>query len=117
MQDCFRQHPEMYGSELEDDEEEVEEAIREQQAQRAQADAPSSTEESVSKEGDSAAKSASPRIAPTSTPTAASDATGAQTTPGKDHEQETKSSNADWSSPSKAHNEQAEKESHGDAQK
>jgi mitochondrial intermembrane space import and assembly protein 40 len=28
MQDCFRQHPEMYGSELEDDEEEIEEEIR-----------------------------------------------------------------------------------------
>lgn len=28
MQDCFRQHPEMYGSELEDDEDEVEEEIR-----------------------------------------------------------------------------------------
>jgi intermembrane space import and assembly protein 40 len=28
MQDCFRAHPEMYGSELEDDEEEVEEELR-----------------------------------------------------------------------------------------
>jgi mitochondrial intermembrane space import and assembly protein 40 len=28
MQDCFRQHPEMYGSELEDDEDELEEEIR-----------------------------------------------------------------------------------------
>jgi mitochondrial intermembrane space import and assembly protein 40 len=28
MQDCFRQHPEMYGSELEDDEDEVEEELR-----------------------------------------------------------------------------------------
>lgn len=27
MQDCFRQHPEMYGSELEDDEDEVEEEL------------------------------------------------------------------------------------------
>ena len=27
MQDCFRQHPEMYGSELQDDEEEVEEEL------------------------------------------------------------------------------------------
>lgn len=32
MQDCFRQHPEMYGSELEDDEEEIEEEIRAQEA-------------------------------------------------------------------------------------
>jgi mitochondrial intermembrane space import and assembly protein 40 len=31
MQDCFRQHPEMYGSELEDDEEELEEEIRAQE--------------------------------------------------------------------------------------
>lgn len=28
MQDCFRAHPEMYGSELEDDEEEIEAEIR-----------------------------------------------------------------------------------------
>ena len=28
MQDCFRQHPEMYASELEDDEDEVEEELR-----------------------------------------------------------------------------------------
>ncbi|RDW69306.1 hypothetical protein BP6252_08326 [Coleophoma cylindrospora] len=28
MQDCFREHPEMYGSELEDDEDEVEEELR-----------------------------------------------------------------------------------------
>jgi mitochondrial intermembrane space import and assembly protein 40 len=28
MQDCFRLHPEMYGSELEDDEDELEEEIR-----------------------------------------------------------------------------------------
>ena len=27
MQDCFRQHPEMYGSELEDDEDDVEEEL------------------------------------------------------------------------------------------
>jgi intermembrane space import and assembly protein 40 len=32
MQDCFRQHPEMYGSELEDDEEEVEEELRAREA-------------------------------------------------------------------------------------
>lgn len=28
MQDCFRQHPEMYGSELEDDEDELEDDLR-----------------------------------------------------------------------------------------
>lgn len=28
MQDCFREHPEMYGSELEDDEDELEEELR-----------------------------------------------------------------------------------------
>ncbi|TVY87905.1 Mitochondrial intermembrane space import and assembly protein 40 [Lachnellula willkommii] len=32
MQDCFRQHPEMYGAELEDDEEEVEEELRTREA-------------------------------------------------------------------------------------
>jgi intermembrane space import and assembly protein 40 len=32
MQDCFRQHPEMYGSELEDDDEEVEEELRAREA-------------------------------------------------------------------------------------
>ncbi|RDL31970.1 Uncharacterized protein BP5553_09372 [Venustampulla echinocandica] len=31
MQDCFRQHPEMYGSELDDDEDEVEEELRARQ--------------------------------------------------------------------------------------
>jgi len=34
MQDCFREHPEMYGSELEDDEEEVEEELRVQAAEK-----------------------------------------------------------------------------------
>ncbi|KUJ16487.1 uncharacterized protein LY89DRAFT_84684 [Mollisia scopiformis] len=34
MQDCFRLHPEMYGSELEDDEDEVEEEIRAQKSER-----------------------------------------------------------------------------------
>lgn len=37
MQDCFRAHPEMYGSELEDDEEEVEAEIRAQEDARAAA--------------------------------------------------------------------------------
>jgi intermembrane space import and assembly protein 40 len=35
MQDCFRQHPEMYGSELEDDEDELEEELRADEAARA----------------------------------------------------------------------------------
>jgi mitochondrial intermembrane space import and assembly protein 40 len=34
MQDCFRQHPEMYGSELEDDEDELEEELRAEGSQR-----------------------------------------------------------------------------------
>ncbi|OBT65831.1 hypothetical protein VE03_05438 [Pseudogymnoascus sp. 23342-1-I1] len=37
MQDCFRAHPEMYGSELEDDEEEIEAEIRAQEAAKAEA--------------------------------------------------------------------------------
>jgi intermembrane space import and assembly protein 40 len=32
MQDCFRQHPEMYGSELEDDEDELEEELHAREA-------------------------------------------------------------------------------------
>lgn|ERR1700683_5195213 len=39
MQDCFRQHPEMYGSELEDDEDEVEEEIRAQESEKASSEA------------------------------------------------------------------------------
>ncbi|KAE8451731.1 hypothetical protein EG329_003188 [Mollisiaceae sp. DMI_Dod_QoI] len=42
MQDCFRLHPEMYGSELEDDEDEVEEEIRAQQSAK-DGDAPTAT--------------------------------------------------------------------------
>ncbi|TVY26599.1 Mitochondrial intermembrane space import and assembly protein 40 [Lachnellula hyalina] len=38
MQDCFRQHPEMYGAELEDDEEEVEEELRAREASPAPGD-------------------------------------------------------------------------------
>lgn len=34
MQDCFRQHPEMYGSELEDDEDEAEEELRARESTR-----------------------------------------------------------------------------------
>jgi intermembrane space import and assembly protein 40 len=40
MQDCFRQHPEMYGSELEDDEEEVEEELRARESASAPGDVP-----------------------------------------------------------------------------
>jgi intermembrane space import and assembly protein 40 len=35
MQECFRQYPEMYGSELDDDDDEVEEELRAQEAARA----------------------------------------------------------------------------------
>lgn len=117
MQDCFRQHPEMYGSELEDDEDEVEEAIREQQAQRAQDNGRDSSAAGESREGESASKSAPPRIAPTSTPHPERDATGDNITSGKDHEQVTKSSNSDWSSTSKEQNKDAEKAAPADAQK
>lgn len=37
MQDCFRAHPDMYGAELEDDEEEIEAEIRAQEAAKAEA--------------------------------------------------------------------------------
>ncbi len=37
MQDCFRAHPEMYGSELEDDEEYVEAQLREEEGAKAAA--------------------------------------------------------------------------------
>ncbi|KFY23264.1 hypothetical protein V493_05969 [Pseudogymnoascus sp. VKM F-4281 (FW-2241)] len=37
MQDCFRAHPDMYGSELEDDEAEIEAEIRAQEAAKAEA--------------------------------------------------------------------------------
>lgn len=49
MQDCFRQHPEMYGSELEDDEEEVEEELRARESAPESSDAPvrSSSESST----------------------------------------------------------------------
>lgn len=39
MQDCFRQHPETYASEFEDDEEEVEEELRAREAVPAEKDA------------------------------------------------------------------------------
>jgi intermembrane space import and assembly protein 40 len=35
MQDCFRQHPEIYGAELEDDEDEVEAELRARDAEQA----------------------------------------------------------------------------------
>jgi len=43
MQDCFRRHPEMYGSELEDDEDELEDEIRAQEAGKSQS-APAETQ-------------------------------------------------------------------------
>lgn len=64
MQDCFRLHPEMYGSELEDDEDDVEDEIRAQEAQRAQ----ETDGKSQSQEADSPAKSQPLKIAPTSAP-------------------------------------------------
>lgn len=47
MQDCFRAHPEMYGSELEDDEEELEAEIRAQEAAKAEARAAESGDDNV----------------------------------------------------------------------
>lgn len=41
MQDCFRLHPEMYGSELEDDEDELEDEIRARESGDATGDEPS----------------------------------------------------------------------------
>jgi len=66
MQTCFRAHPEMYGSELEDDEDELEDEIRAQEAQKAQDNGESASLKSEAVETDSPAKSASPRIAPAS---------------------------------------------------
>lgn len=107
----------MYGSELEDDEDEVEEAIREQQAQRQQNDGRDASDEGESREGDSATRSASPRIAPTSKPEPESDATGDNITSTKDHEQVIKSSNSDWSAASKEQNKEVEKAAPSTAQK
>lgn len=48
MQDCFRAHPDMYGSELEDDEAELEAEIQAQEAAKAEArkgDAPAAGSE------------------------------------------------------------------------
>jgi intermembrane space import and assembly protein 40 len=47
MQDCFRQHPEMYGSELEDDEEEVEDELRARESAPAPKDTPEYAEPSA----------------------------------------------------------------------
>lgn len=47
MQDCFRAHPEMYGSELEDDEDEIEEELRAQEAARIGEEAASDTSQGV----------------------------------------------------------------------
>lgn len=56
MQDCFRQHPEMYGSELEDDEDELEEELHAREAAPA-GDAPSKP---VTDTAPQAAKEAAP---------------------------------------------------------
>ncbi|KAL5330068.1 hypothetical protein ACEPPN_003592 [Leptodophora sp. 'Broadleaf-Isolate-01'] len=53
MQDCFRLHPEMYGSELQDDEDEVEEELRARESAAASGDEPSdSTSERTQKVSD-----------------------------------------------------------------
>jgi intermembrane space import and assembly protein 40 len=56
MQDCFRQHPEMYGSELEDDEDELEDETRAQEYAKASGEASAkSTPESTPQVGTNAA--------------------------------------------------------------
>lgn len=56
MQDCFRLHPEMYGSELEDDEDELEDEIRARESAAAAGDEPSKpTREPTSQVADKAA--------------------------------------------------------------
>jgi intermembrane space import and assembly protein 40 len=45
MQDCFRLHPEMYGSELEDDEEMVEEELQARESAPVSGDVPTTTSE------------------------------------------------------------------------
>jgi len=47
MQDCFRLHPEMYASELEDDEDEVEEELRAREAVSARDESPVPSSESA----------------------------------------------------------------------
>lgn len=47
MQDCFRAHPEMYASELEDDEDEVEEELRAREAASSGDENPSKPEPSA----------------------------------------------------------------------
>ncbi|KAL2070524.1 hypothetical protein VTL71DRAFT_13550 [Oculimacula yallundae] len=49
MQDCFRLHPEMYGSELEDDEDEVEEELRARESAAASEDESSEPKEAQEK--------------------------------------------------------------------
>lgn len=68
MQDCFRAHPEMYGSELEEDEDDLEEEIRAQEAQRAEGGPELTNQKSELKETESPAKSAPEQIAVDSAP-------------------------------------------------
>jgi mitochondrial intermembrane space import and assembly protein 40 len=58
MQDCFRQHPEMYGSELEDEEDEIEEEIL------AQENAKASSEESTKPTFESAPEPSKDALSP-----------------------------------------------------
>ena len=64
MQDCFRAHPEMYPSELEDEEDEIEEELR-------------------TREGTGASGEAPTKSTPEPTPQAANDATPEPTEPKK----------------------------------
>jgi mitochondrial intermembrane space import and assembly protein 40 len=70
MQDCFRQHPEMYGAELEDDEDEVEEELHAREAVPAPGDeapqaAPKTSPEPVKE---------APQLTPKSSPEPAKEA-------------------------------------------
>jgi len=58
MQDCFRQHPEMYGSELEDDEDDIEEEIRARENAEAYGEAPAKSVPELSQQ---ASKEAPPQ--------------------------------------------------------
>lgn len=81
MQDCFRQHPEMYGSELADDEDDVEEEIQAQEAARSRGEAQAS-DAAESREADSPVKSAVSRNAQQSKPSTEQKSADADTTEG-----------------------------------
>jgi len=70
MQDCFRAHPDIYGAELEEDEDELEDEIRAQEAQKAQDRGEPTGQEPDVVERDSPAKSESVKTAPAPTPKA-----------------------------------------------